>query len=163
MLVGMKHRHIGVVAGPTLLTTTRDRLDGFQSALIEAGIALPPEHIMYTDFSREGGYQATRHLIERVPHITAIFALNDMVAIGTLAALRERGIVVPDQISVVGFDDIPFARDLTPALTTVRVPMAEMGARAMTLALNGDGAELKVEHLPTELILRASAVPLRAE
>lgn len=161
-LIGMGHRRFGVVAGPTLLTTTRDRLHGFESALREAGITLPPEQIIYTDFSRDGGYHATLQLVGRAPQITAIFALNDMVAIGTLAALRERGIAVPDQISVVGFDDIPFARDLTPALTTVHVPMAEMGARAMTLALNGDGAELRVEHLPTELILRASAGPARA-
>jgi len=88
--------------------------------------------------------------------LSAIFALNDPMAVGALAALRERGIAVPDQISVVGFDDIPLASDIMPALTTVRVPMIEMGARAMTLALEPSDAELRIEHLPTEVIVRAS-------
>lgn len=95
--------------------------------------------------------------------LKAIFALNDSMAVGALSALRERGMAVPERISVVGFDDIPFTRDVTPALTTVRVPMAEMGARAMELALTPHAAELRVEHLSTEVILRASTAPRPAE
>lgn len=160
-LIARAHRRIGVISGPALLTTTRDRFDGFQSALHEAGLELPPQHVADADFSRDSGFHATMQLLECAPDITAIFALNDLMAVGALAALRERGIAVPDDLSVVGFDDIPIARDVTPALTTVRVPMTEMGARAMTMALDGAGSSLRVEHLPSELIWRASAGPAR--
>jgi LacI family transcriptional regulator len=158
-LIELEHRHIGVISGPPLLTTTRDRLDGFRSALNEAGVVLQPNHVVNSDFSRDGGVQATYALLAQAPDISAIFALNDTMAVGVLAALRERGIAVPDDISVVGFDDIPITRDVTPALSTVRVPMVEMGTRAMELAVSPHESELHVEHLPTELVLRASTAP----
>jgi LacI family transcriptional regulator len=161
LLADLGHRKIGVIGGPPLVTTSRDRLEGFRSGLRDAGIALPPQQIAAGDFSRDGGARAAIELIERDPEITVIFALNDLMAVGALAALRERGIAIPDQIAVVGFDDIPLAADLTPALTTVRVPMIEMGARAMTLALEPSDSELRVEHLPTEVIVRASSGPRR--
>jgi LacI family transcriptional regulator len=161
LLAELGHRRIGVIGGPPLVTTSRDRLDGFRSGLRDYGISLAPEQIAACDFTRDGGRRAAGQLIERDPELTAIFALNDPMAVGALAALRERGVAVPDQISVVGFDDIPLAADITPALTTVRVPMIEMGARAMTLALEPSDAELRVEHLPTEVIVRASSGPRR--
>ena len=157
LLAELGHRRIGVIGGPQLVTTSRDRLDGFRSGLRDYGVMLVPEQIAAADFTRDGGMHAAIELIERDPELTAIFALNDPMAIGALAALRERGIAVPDQISVIGFDDIPLASDITPALTTVRVPMIEMGVRAMTLALEPSDAELRVEHLPTEVIVRASS------
>jgi LacI family transcriptional regulator len=155
-LIWLGHRHFGVISGPPLVTASRDRLDGFRSALNEAGLTLLPEQIAEGDFSREAGVRATIQLIERVPHITAIFALNDPMAVGALAALRERGLAVPSDISLAGFDDIPVTRDVTPTLSTVRVPMVEMGVRAMALALEPRGSELRVEHLPTQVILRES-------
>ncbi len=158
-LIAMGHRHFGIISGPSLLTTSRDRFDGFRSALAEARITLPPAQVIAGDFSRDSGSQAAVELVARAPHITAIFALNDVMAVGALAALRERGVAVPEAISLAGFDDIPFTRDVTPALSTVRVPMAELGARAMTLALEPRGSELRVEHLPTEVMLRASTAP----
>jgi LacI family transcriptional regulator len=157
LLAELGHRQIGVIGGPPLVTTSRDRLDGFRSGLRDHGITLAPAQIASGDFSRDGGARAAIELIERDPGLTAIFALNDVMAVGALAALRERGIAVPDRIAVVGFDDIPLAADVTPALTTVRVPMIEMGARAMALALEPGGSELRVEHLPTEVVIRASA------
>jgi LacI family transcriptional regulator len=160
-LLGLGHREFGVIAGQALLTATRDRLEGFRSALAEAGVELPRANIVDGDFSRDGGKAATELLLQRAPAITAIFALNDTMAIGALAALRERRIVVPDDISVVGFDDIPITRDLQPAISTVRVPMAEMGARAMELALTPAGGDVRIEHMPTELVLRASTAPPR--
>lgn len=159
VLIELGHRQFGVINGPPLLTTTRDRLDGFRSGLHEAGIALPPGHEVDSDFSRDGSLRATHELLAQAPDITAIFALNDTMAVGVLAALRERGIAVPDDISVVGFDDISITRDVTPALSTVRVPMVEMGARAMQLALSPNQSELRIEHLPTKVILRASTAP----
>lgn len=159
MLVEQGHREIGVIGGPPLITSSRDRLDGFRSGLRDHGRTLPPEFIADGDFSRDGGARAALTLLERHPRLSAIFALNDVMAIGVLAALRERGLRVPEDVSVIGFDDIPIAADLTPALSTVRVPMADMGARAMQLALDASGTELRVEHLPTELVPRASSAP----
>lgn len=153
-LTTLGHRRIGVISGPPLLTTTRDRLDGFRGALNDAGLELA--HIVESDFTRDGGVKATAALLERMPGLTAIFALNDPMAVGTMVALRERGIMVPDDISVVGFDNIPITMDTTPTLSTVDVPMIEMGARAMELALTPHTSEWRVEHFPTSLILRDS-------
>ena len=160
-LVAMGHREFAVVSGPERLTTTRDRLEGLRGALAEAGLVLPPDRIVGGDFSRDGGAEAARVLLERAPEATVIVALNDPMAVGVLAVLRERGLRVPDDISVAGFDDIPLARDVEPPLTTVRVPMADLGARALTLALDPPGPELRVEHVPTELVLRRSTAPPR--
>lgn len=160
-LIGLGHRRIGVISGPSLLTTTHDRLTGVRSALHEAGLTLPPAQIAEADFSRDGGCQATLELLARAPEITAIFALNDTMAVGALAALRERGIAVPDAISVAGFDDIAMTRDTMPTLSTVHVPMAEMGAQAMELALAAHESHWRVEHVATKLVLRASTATAR--
>lgn len=157
LLAELGHQRIGVIDGPALVTTSRDRLDGFRSGLRDYKLRLDPKLIVGGDFSRDGGARAALELLDRDPEISAIFALNDLMAVGALAALRERGISVPDQVAVAGFDDIPLAADLTPALTTVRVPMIEMGARAMALALQPISPELQVEHLATELVVRASS------
>jgi LacI family transcriptional regulator len=155
-LIAGGHRRIGVIGGPPLLTTTRDRLTGFRLGLDAAGLDLPAAQIVDADFSRDGGYRATLTLLDRAQKLTALFALNDPMAVGALAALRERGIRVPDDISLVGFDDIPMARDTTPTLSTVHVPIVEMGARAMELALAPDPSEWRVEQFPTYLVLRES-------
>ena len=155
-LMALGHRQIGVISGPPLLTTTRDRLEGFRSTLDEAGLSLPRACIVEADFSRDGGHAAMLELIERAPRITSVFALNDPMAIGALAALRKRRIGVPTDISVIGFDDIPMTCDTTPTLSTVHVPMVEMGARAMELALEPHASEWRVEHFPTTLALRES-------
>ena len=94
-------------------------------------------------------------LLTANPSLTAILALNDSMAVGTLATLRDRGIAVPAQISVTGFDDMPIARDVTPALTTVRLPLVGMGERAMALALGDDPGPLS-EPAPAEIIWRSS-------
>jgi LacI family transcriptional regulator len=155
------HRAIGVVSGPPSLTVTRDRLAGFAGALAEAGVALPGERIAVNDFSRDGGAAGMRELLARAPELTAVFAFSDVMAMGALAALREAGRVVPDDVSLVGYDDIPLACDLQPALATVRVPMAELGARALELALDTTGDERTVQ-LPVELVLRPSLGPAPA-
>jgi LacI family transcriptional regulator len=98
-----------------------DKLDGYRDALEEEGLDLPPESIVEGDFSRAAGVRAVPELLERVPDLTAIVAFNDQMAVGVLAALRERGVLVPEEISVTGFNDTPIARDVTPALSTVRL------------------------------------------
>jgi LacI family transcriptional regulator len=158
-LIGLGHRNIGVITGPSLLTTTRDRFEGVRSAMREAGLALPPQNVVEGDFTRDGGYRAALALLDQAPGLTAIFALSDQMAVGALAALRERGIAVPGEVSVAGFDDISIARDVTPALSTVKVPMEQMGLRAMELALEPRSTELRVEYLPTEVLLRGSTAP----
>jgi LacI family transcriptional regulator len=134
---GYGHRRVGVIAGPRNLTTTTDRLTGVRRAAEEKGVPLPARRIVYADFTRDGGAEATRKLLAAEPDLTAIVALNDSMAVGALAMLRRLGLEVPRQVSVTGFDDMPIARDVTPSLTTVRLPLVEMGERAMSLALGG--------------------------
>ena len=160
-LLSLGHREIGVIAGPQHLTTTTDRLTGLRRAVREHGLTLPAERIAYAGFDRSGGATATAALLDAEPSLTAIAALNDSMAIGALALLRSRGIPVPDRISVIGFDDMPVAQDVTPTLTTIRLPLADMGARAMSLALQPPGDDIgpNVEHVVAELVRRESSGP----
>ncbi len=156
-LAEMGHRRVGLISGPPQLTTTSDRLAGFRRGLEEARIELAPDALVAGDFSRESGERAAHALLGALPRLTAIFAFNDVMAVGALRALRARGLRVPDDVSIAGFDDIPIARDLTPPLTTVRVPMARMGELALRIVIEPAlGTALRIEHLPTELTLRGS-------
>jgi LacI family transcriptional regulator len=158
-LVDLGHRRIGVISGPPSLTTTQDRLAGIRRALAEAGI--DDERVQSGDFTRDRGAAATEELLDATPDITAIFSLNDMMAIGALSVARRRGLRVPDDISIAGFDDIPIATDVWPALSTVQVPMVEMGTRALQLALGPPSSNVQVVRLPTTLALRDSTGPAR--
>ena len=155
-LYRLGHQRIGIVAGPKVLTTTTDRLAGFRRAAKEFGQTVPPRRVVYANFDRDSAAQATAELLNAGSNLTAIAALNDAMAIGALATLRERGIAVPTDMSVIGFDDMPIAQDVVPPLTTIRLGMPEMGMRAMALALGPPTAKPRVEHLPAELIRRAS-------
>ncbi|HUG84752.1 MAG TPA: LacI family DNA-binding transcriptional regulator [Euzebya sp.] len=159
-VVARGHRDIGILSGPAGLTVNQDRMAGFARALEEAGLQLPGERIVHGDFSRDGGAIAMGQLMAQVPDLTAVFAVNDMMAIGALATLREAGVIVPDDLSLVGFDDIPMARDLEPPLATVRIPMAELGATAVRMALgdedDAEAAPPRRVSIPVELVLRPS-------
>jgi LacI family transcriptional regulator len=150
------HRRIAEVMGPPNFSTTRDRSAGHRDVLASAGIERSADLVTSADFSRDGGYEATRMLLDRGADFTAIFAANDLMAMGALAALREAGLRVPDDVSVVGYDDVPTVRDVVPGLTTVRVPMREMGRRSMQIALAGGGRKPAVEILPVQLVERES-------
>jgi LacI family transcriptional regulator len=158
-LAGLGHRRFGVIGGPALLTTTRDRLDGFRAGLADCGIALPEDAVVGGDFSREGGVEGVARLRARGSDATCIVALNDAMAIGALSALRAEGVSVPGDVSVAGFDDIPLACDVVPSLTTVHLPLAEMGQRAVRLALEPRTDELRVEHVPASVVMRESTAP----
>ncbi|MEV4490719.1 LacI family DNA-binding transcriptional regulator [Micromonospora coxensis] len=158
-LLRQGHRRIGVIAGPRVLTTITDRLRGLRTALAEGGVTLADDHVRYADFDRDGGARAAADLLDTVDGLTALVALNDSMAVGALALLRQRGVRVPEQVSVAGFDDMPVAADVTPALTTVRLPLVELGARAMTLALDPAADRSRVEVLPAELVRRESLGP----
>ncbi len=152
-LLELGHRRVAVVAGPARLTTVADRLEGAAAELSAAGAEVVVEH---DDFSREGGAAATARVLARRPDTTALLALTDVMAIGALSVLREAGRAVPAELSVVGFDDIPVAADLAPALTTVRLPMAEMGAMALELTLRTPAARPRRKRTTHTLIPRAS-------
>jgi len=160
-LAELGHRRIGVITGPPRLTTTYDRLSGFRMGLEEGGHELPGHAVVNGDFTRDSGERAAEALFAVQPDLTAIFALNDVMAIGALSWLRRHGIRVPEDVSVAGFDDIPISRDLVPSLSTVRVPMAEMGARALDLALRPRSSCLRTEHMATELVLRESTAEVQ--
>ncbi|WP_030379879.1 MULTISPECIES: LacI family DNA-binding transcriptional regulator [unclassified Streptomyces] len=134
-LIGLGHRRIGYIAGPEERTTTRHRLEGHREALAAAGLADDPRLTVHGRYDRRSGYEATLELLRREPGLTAVVAANDTVALGACAALRDSGLRIPDDVSVAGFDDLPFSIDAVPALTTVRLPLAEAGARAGRVAM----------------------------
>jgi LacI family transcriptional regulator len=151
------HHDIAVVAGPPTLTTIEDRLAGLRTGLDAHGVALAGDLIRHVDFTRDGGYGAACELLDGGRPFTAIVGLNDAMAIGALIACRDRSVIVPDDVSVIGFDDIPFAADVSPSLTTVRIPMEQMGLDAVRLALTQGDAEQRVVRTTSELVLRDSA------
>ena len=155
-LLDLGHRRIGVIGGPPILTSSHDRLDGAREAFAKAGVVLEPHHLIDGDFTRDSGKAAAIALLDRDPALTAILALNDEMAIGALVVLRERGLQVPSQMSLAGFDDIPASTDVTPALTTVHVPLRDLGVRAISLALRDATADPLVEAIPVELRVRES-------
>ncbi|GAA3740525.1 LacI family DNA-binding transcriptional regulator [Salinactinospora qingdaonensis] len=160
-LIAQGHRRFAILAGPTDLYTARDRLDGFHSALHAAGIELAPHNVMHGAFTRDGGYESTRRLLAAGTDATCLFVVNDVMATGAMAALRDAGLRVPEDLSVAGFDDIPTLRDLTPALTTVRLPLEWMGETAARLALSEDNSDApQTVEVAGEVVLREStAVP----
>lgn len=156
-LRGLGHQQIGILTGPLALTTMRDRLDGALGELKAAGIR---PVLVEGDLTREGGATAVRRLLTDHPATTAVLALSDVVAIGALHALRECGRRIPEELTLVGFDDVPAARDVVPELTTVSVPMVHMGALAVGAALDGESSSV-VRLLPTTLVVRRSCAPPR--
>jgi LacI family transcriptional regulator len=150
-LAGLGHTRFAILAGPPTLLTAADRTAGFVAELDALG--LPAPQIVPGGFDRDGGYDSVQKVIGT--DATCVFAVNDVMAVGALAALRDRGVSVPEDLSVAGFDDIATLRDLVPGLTTVRLPLEQMGERALELAL-GAAVAPSVEHIEGEVILRAS-------
>jgi LacI family transcriptional regulator len=158
-LVAQGYRRVAALGGAKELVTSRDRLAGFADGLAEHGIAIHPDHIVRGEFTRDGGFTAATELLAGdLDQIDLVFAVSDVMAIGALAALREAGIDVPGDVAVAGFDDIDTARDVTPALTTVHIPLAEVGRRAVELAMS-DAAQSadEVVRVETRVVLRASS------
>ncbi|NEB74181.1 LacI family transcriptional regulator, partial [Streptomyces sp. SID14478] len=134
-LLSLGHRRIGYAAGPRERTTTRDRLEGHRDALAAAGVTESDGLVVHGPYDRAAGHAATTELLARDPGLTAVVAANDTVALGACAALREAGLRIPEDVSVAGFDDLPFSVDAVPALTTVRLPLADAAARAGRIAM----------------------------
>lgn len=161
-LISLGHRHIAFLGGPNHLQCSRAREDGFRSAMRAAELAVPAELVRGGDFSHEAGQRAMAGLLASDTPPTAVFAGNDQQALGACQAIREHGMRMPDDISVIGFDDLPIARWTNPPLTTIRQPIAEMAAQAMRMLLRyletGAFGSQRVE-LATELVTRASTAP----
>lgn len=159
-LLSRGHRAIALIQGPELNRDARDRARGFGEAFRARGLLADPALFMRGDFTEASGHRATRALLERGRTVTAIFAANDSMAVGVLSALREAGRNVPDDVAVVGFDDIPIAEYLNPPLTTVRVSIARLGERAAERMFECIRAKQlqdpEQEVLPAELVIRRS-------
>jgi len=162
-LIGQGHRLIGLIEGPDGFRSARERRLGFEDAIKAAGLKLPRSLIAGGNYTFETGVTAAHRLFDLSPRPTAIFASNDEMAAGVVYAAREREIAIPDELSVIGFDDTPIAAHIWPPLTTVRWPIVSM-ARAAARKLLGDvvGGPAAVEQpseLPSTLVKRASVAP----
>jgi LacI family transcriptional regulator len=154
------HTRVAHLAGPHEFSVAGQRLEGYERALRAHGIKPDPALVAESDMTRESGYEAACRLLTDTD-ATAIFCANDMSAAGTIAAARDLGRSVPDDLSVVGFDDIPLAEDLYPRLTTVHVPQQELGRSATRLALHRrptDPSSRRVV-LGTHVVVRQSVAP----
>lgn len=152
------YRRYAVLAGPEAVLSSEERLTGFRSGLADCGHQLPMENIVATQLTRDGGYVAMTELLDQDIEVDAVFAVNDVMAVGAMAALREQGYQVPADLALAGFDDIPTLRDVQPPLTTVRVPLAHIGRRALELALAEpvDALSPRTVTVPGEVVVRAS-------
>ncbi len=155
-LCALGYRRYAVLAGPEQLVTSEERLAGFREGLDRCGVPLPAENIIAAQFTRDGGYVAMTELLDRELRVDAVFAVSDVMAVGAMAALREQGLSVPDDLALAGFDDIAMLRDIVPPLTTVRLPLAEMGRLAMDLAMRSGAAET-ICPVRGEVVVRASS------
>ncbi|QAY64271.1 LacI family transcriptional regulator [Xylanimonas allomyrinae] len=161
-LLGLGHRRIAAISGPVDMLCSRARIDGFRSAHAEAGVAVDESLVRVGNFYVEAGYREGRTLLSLPERPTAIFAGSDMQALGVLRAAHELGLVVPDDVSVVGYDDLSLAEWAIPALTTVRQPLAEMGALATSMLMElveGRTPPTRRINLATELVVRESTAP----
>ncbi|HEX9044562.1 MAG TPA: LacI family DNA-binding transcriptional regulator [Candidatus Limnocylindrales bacterium] len=163
-LVELGHRRIALLAGPTGLIVARDRVEGFRRGLAEAGLAVDERLVVHTSFDREGGALGIDLLLATTESFSAICCTNDLLALGALARLAELGIRVPEDVSVAGFDDISVAALTNPPLSTVRVPLRELGRRGFAAVerILGGAAPGHVT-LPTEVILRESTGTPRSD
>jgi LacI family transcriptional regulator len=161
-LLELGHRRIAAITGLTISTLSSERLQGYRSALIEAGLAVDSSLVFYGDYLPQTGRLAMEHFLSLPEKPTAVFAFNDMMALGVLRTLNDHALQVPEDMAVVGFDGIHSSQYMSPALTTVRQPISEMGRLAVELLLDRirgksyDQAQyIKLE---PELIIRASTV-----
>lgn len=164
-LLDLGHHHIACISGPEHTSVARLRLRGYQRAMQQAQIEVPPHWVIASDYTSPGGYEAAASLLAQDPP-TAIFAGNDMIGIGVLRAAAERNIPVPQQLSVIGFDDIQMSRFVYPALTTVGQSILQLGETAAQLLLRRitgpfDGEAQQVVITPGIVVRESTAPPPR--
>ncbi|TMD60517.1 MAG: LacI family transcriptional regulator [Chloroflexi bacterium] len=163
LLIERGHRLIATVTGPLEWPSAQARLEGYREALRRAKLAEPAAHVATgKDWGLASGEQAAARLVESGKHFTAVFAQSDLLALGAIAHLRQRGTRVPEDVSVIGYDDIPVAAFVDPPLTTVRQPMREVGALAVRLIVERDSRDRGPAHrhlLRAPVIVRKSVAP----
>ena len=161
-LLGLGHRRIAVIGGPEGILCSRARMDGYRAAMDAAGVPIDPELVSHGPFQVEEGVRKGRALLRRSDPPTAIIAGNDLQALGVYQAARDARLHIPEDLSVVGFDDLPVAQWVGPPLTTIRQPLIEMAVVAaelvLTLARGEVPAQTRLE-LATELVIRESTAP----
>ena len=164
-LLELGHKRIGIITGPDEMLCSRARLDGYSAALAERNIPTSPELITEGDFTTPGGYEGAMALLEdEQSRPTAIFAGNDLQAMGVYEAARQLKIRIPEDLSVIGFDDIQTAAYMGPALTTVRQPLQDMAATAARMVIDtNEGRKIqKLVVLSTSLVVRDSTRRLKS-
>lgn len=161
-LIELGHRRIAAITGPADMMCSLARLDGFRSAMNSVGLPIDPSFERFGDFHVEGGRRMAHELLARPDRPTAIFAGSDLQALGTLEAARALGLRVPEDLSIVGYDDIPLSRWVSPRLTTVHQPLRRMGVEAaklvLTVGTDAAGATPRTD-LATSLVVRDSTAP----
>ncbi len=163
-LIGLGHKRIGFITGIPQLSSSTERLDGYRAALEHHRIPVNPDLIIEGNYETKGGYLSMLRLLNLPIRPTAVFAANDLSAFGALEAIRERGLEIPRDVSVIGFDDIPEASIVYPKLTTIRQPLIQIGQVAVRLLLEKlDDPEKEARRvtLATELVIRDSCAPPR--
>jgi LacI family transcriptional regulator len=156
-LLDLGHRRIGLVAGPAYASTARGRVAGYRQAMAEAGVGVDPGWIVESTFGIDSGADAAEALMRLEPRPTALFAVNDNTAIGALSALQRLGLAVPDDVSLVGYNDIPIVSRLPVPLTSVRVPFDQIARAALDLLAEGPtGATDRIRIATPTLIPRRS-------
>jgi LacI family transcriptional regulator len=161
-LLSLGHRRIAYIGGPPTSACNQARMSGFRSAMDAAGAPVPKDYIWLSNFLYDDGLVGGSKLLDLPEAPTAIFAGCDEVAVGVMEAARSRGLRIPDDLSVIGFDDTQVARHASPQLTTIKQPLREIGAVAVRTALQlADGTKVDSHHveLATTLIIRNSAAP----
>jgi LacI family transcriptional regulator len=159
----MNHRQIAMITGPLHLTNASERMDGFRRAMKEAKLPISLDYIQEATFDKQGGRAKAMTLLRMVPRPTAFFAGNDMIALGILLAIRETGLRCPEDISVLGFDNLDFAETTSPSLSSVHQSGYQLGATAARIVfdrVSGDTGPAKHIILETELKIRESVAPL---
>jgi LacI family transcriptional regulator len=158
-LLGLGYRRIGLINGPLHLTTGQERFQGYQAAHQAAGLAVSPALVRFGDFRAESGYQLTRELVHLPERPDALFVGNNLMTLGALRALRESGLRVPQDMPVLGFDDMPWSSELSSPLTAISQPTFELGQEAVNLLqrrLTDPDAPYRTVVLQTRLIVRES-------
>ncbi len=164
-LHALGYRRFAILAGPEGHLTARARLTGFRDGLAAHGVSIADEDVVHCAFTRDGGFEGMQELLSRGRvrpggardgHVDAVFAVNDVMAVGAMAAARTAGVTVPDDVGIAGFDDIITLRDITPSLTTIRLPLADIGSLVTELALSPAKPEPRVVPVDGEVIVRDS-------
>lgn len=161
-LLKVGHRRLAAIIGPLHLTNAQERIAGFRRALTSVKLRVDPEFIQETNFDRSGGHAKARLILKMLPRPTAIFAGNDMIALGVIQAIRELGLNCPGDVSVIGFDDLDFAELTSPSLSSVSQSGYQLGATAARILLDrmtGDESQPKQLVLETQLKIRESVAP----